>query len=51
MKNTMFGLTNWLLNDPRRAFVILAVILVVLSLALAVTPTGIALAEDVVGGS
>lgn len=51
MKNTFFGLTSWLLSDPRRAVVILTVILVVLTLALAVVPGEIALAEDVIGGS
>ena len=51
MKSTFFNITNWLLVDPRRAIVILTIILVVLTLALGVLPTEIALAEDAIGGS
>ena len=51
MKSSMFNFASWIVADPRRAFIILSVILIVLSLALAVTPTHFALAEDVVGGS
>lgn len=51
MKNTMFGFASWVMVDPRRAFLILSVIVLVLSLALAAVPNGAALAEDIVGGS
>ena len=51
MKNQMFNLASWIVADPRRFFIILSVILIVLSLTLAVTPHSAALAEDIVGGS
>jgi hypothetical protein len=51
MKNNIFGITSWMIADPRRAFLILSVIVVVLSLAFAAVPNGAALAEDIVGGS
>ncbi len=47
----MFSFASWIVADPRRAFIILSVILVVLSLAFAAMPNGVALAEDIVGGS
>ncbi len=51
MKNQMFSFASWIVADPRRAFIILSVILIVLSLAFAAMPHSIALAEDAVGGS
>jgi hypothetical protein len=51
MKNQMYSFASWIVADPRRFFIILSVILIVLSLALAVSPHSMALAEDAVGGS
>ncbi len=51
MKNQMFNFASWIVADPRRAFIILSVILIVLSLAFAAMPHSMALAEDAVGGS
>ena len=51
MKNTFFSITNWIAVDPRRALLVLMVVMLVLSLTLAVAPGGIALAEDIPGGS
>jgi hypothetical protein len=51
MKGQLLSFTNWIAVDPRRAFIVLSVILIVLSLALAVTPAHFALAGDMVGGS
>ncbi len=51
MKSTLFNAASWFLSDPRRAFVVLSVIVLVLTLALAVVPNGVVLAEDIVGGS
>ena len=51
MKNQMFNLVSWIVTDPRRALIILSVILIVLSMALAASPHSMALAGDLVGGS
>ena len=51
MKNQMFNFASWIVADPRRAVVILSVLIVVLSLAFAAMPGGVVLAEDIVGGS
>jgi hypothetical protein len=51
MKSSMFNFASWIVSDPRRAFIILSVIVIVLSLAFAAMPTHVALAEDLVGGS
>lgn len=51
MKNTVFNISSWLLSDPRRAFIILSVIVIVMTLAFASMPGGVVLAEDIVGGS
>lgn len=49
MKTNLFNFACALLADPRRLFLILSVIVLVLSLAFAAVPS--ALAEDIVGGS
>jgi hypothetical protein len=51
MKGYLFNFANWIAVDPRRAIVILSVILIVMSLALAASPHSFALAGDMVGGS
>jgi hypothetical protein len=51
MKGYLFNFANWIAVDPRRAIIILSVILIVLSLALAASPHSMALAGDLVGGS
>ena len=51
MKAQMFNFASWIVADPRRFLIILSVILIVLSLAMAASPHGMALAEDAVGGS
>lgn len=51
MKNTVFGIANWMVSDPRRAFIILSVIVLVLTLAFAAVPGDVVLAEDIIGGS
>jgi hypothetical protein len=51
MKNTMFHVANWMISDPRRAFFVLSVTILILSLAFAAVPNHVALAEDIVGGS
>ena len=51
MKNTMFGISSWFLSNPRRAFIILSVFVIVVTLAFASVPGGVVLAEDIVGGS
>jgi hypothetical protein len=52
MKNTLLSITNWITVDPRRALLVLMVLMLVLSLATAfVVPGGLALAEDIPGGS
>jgi hypothetical protein len=51
MKNTLFGLVNWCLFDPRRTFAVIMLIVVVVTLTLAVAPGGVAFAEDITSGS
>jgi hypothetical protein len=51
MKGQLFNFVNWIAVDPRRAIVILSVILIVMSLAFAASPHSFALAGDMVGGS
>ena len=51
MKSTMFNFASWIVSDPRRAFIVMSVFVLVLSLAFASVPNGVALAEDIVGGS
>jgi hypothetical protein len=51
MKNAFFNLTSWLLSDPRRVMIILTIILIVLTVALAAVPGDYVLAEDAIGGS
>jgi hypothetical protein len=51
MKNQMINFASWIVADPRRALVILSLILIVMTLALAASPHTMALAGDAVGGS
>jgi hypothetical protein len=51
MKNTLLSITNWISVNPRRALLVLMVIMLVLSLTVAAVPGGIVLAEDIPGGS
>jgi hypothetical protein len=51
MKNTLFSITNWIAVNPRRALLVLMVIMLVLSLTVAAVPGGVVLAEDIPGGS
>jgi hypothetical protein len=51
MKHTLFNCASWVISDPRRAFVVLSVIMVVLTLAFAALPVDVALAEDIIGRS
>jgi hypothetical protein len=51
MRRSMFTLTNWLACNPRRALVIVFVVLMVLALTLAVVPGGAALGAEITSGS
>jgi len=51
MKSSLFTLTNWVACNPRRALVVLFVVLMVLALTLAVVPGGAALAGEITSGS
>jgi len=51
MKGSLFTLTNWFTCNPRRALVILFVVLMVLAMTLAVVPGGSALAGEITSGS
>jgi hypothetical protein len=51
MFNTLFTVTNWFAVNPRRALVILFVVLMVLAMTLAVVPGGAALAGEITSGS
>lgn len=51
MKNAAWSLMSWFLSDPRRAMAIVFVLVMVVTLVLAMTPGGVALAEDITSGS
>jgi hypothetical protein len=51
MKNAAFGLINWFLYDPRRSLAVVFMIVMLVTLALAVVPGGVAFAEDITSGS
>jgi hypothetical protein len=51
MRNSMFTLTNWFTCNPRRALVIVLVVLMVLALTLAIVPGGAALGAEITSGS
>ncbi len=51
MKSKLFFFTTWLASDPRRAFVILFVILMILALTTAVIPNAAVLAGEATSGS
>jgi hypothetical protein len=51
MLSTLFTLTNWFAVNPRRALVILFVVLMVLAITLAIVPGGAASAGQITSGS
>jgi hypothetical protein len=51
MKHSLFSFAIWFVSNPRRTFTILFVILMVLALATAVVPNGVAIAGDITSGS
>lgn len=51
MKNMLVGLTNWFVVDPRRAAIVLFVIVMMLALTTALVPEGTALAGSITSGS
>jgi len=51
MKNALSSTLFWLVSDPRRTLAVLFVVVMVLALASAIIPSGMAIAADITSGS